>query len=149
MDVNKILKLKQFKAIDLEEENGEVLIIGELQKTDKHCPECNTLAIKPHQYHPKRLRTAPFNEMPTYLVFTHTAYLCNACGRRFLERAEFFEKQRVYTIAYEEYLWKHCKKQDIENVAKAEGLCWGTVNEIFSKAGEKEERAVKSVKYKA
>ena len=28
MDVNKILKMKQFKAIDLEEENGEVLIFG-------------------------------------------------------------------------------------------------------------------------
>jgi len=143
MDVNKILKIRQFKAIDLEEENGEVLIIGELQETEKSCPYCKSLIVKPHQYHPKRLRTVPFNGKPTYLVFSHTAYLCNACGRRFLERTEFFEKQRVYTIAYEEYLWKMAKKQDIENVAKSEGLCWDTVNDIFLKVRRKAEKTVK------
>lgn len=144
MDINKILKISQFKALELEEENGEVLIIGELQETDKHCPECKTLAKKPCQYHPKRLRSLSFNGIPTYLVFTHRAYLCKACGRRFLERTEFFEKKRVYTIAYEEYLWKMSKKQDIDNLAKSEGLCWDTVNDVFLKAGGKGERAAKS-----
>ncbi len=137
MDVNKILKIRQFKAIDLEEEKGEILILGEIQDTNKACPKCNTFAIKPHQYHKKKLRAVPFNGIPTYLVFIHKAYLCSTCGKRFLERTEFFEKQRVYTIAYEEYLWKLGKKQGINSVAESEGLCWDTVNDIFLKAGEK------------
>ena len=43
MDVNKILKIRQFKAIDLEEENEKVLIFGELKDTEKTCPDCKTL----------------------------------------------------------------------------------------------------------
>jgi hypothetical protein len=64
--------------------------------------------------------------------------LCPACGRRFLERTEFFEKQRVYTIAYEEYIYEQAKKQDIARVAELESLCWDTVNDIFLKGREKE-----------
>jgi transposase len=139
MDINLILKIKQFKARDIEEEKGEVLIIGELIGTDKTCPKCNTLAIKPHQYCQKKLRTVPFNGMPTYLVFTHKYYRCNACGRRFLERTEFFEKQRVYTIAYEKYIYETVKGRDIKRAADQEKLNWHTVNDIFLKGREKRE----------
>lgn len=100
MDVNKILKIRQFKAIDLEEENGEVLNFGELKDTEKTCPKCNTLAIKPHQYHKKKIRTVPFNAKPTYLMFTHIAYLCPNCRRRFLERVEFLDKGQRKTVEY-------------------------------------------------
>ena len=75
MDTNKILKLRQFKALDLDVENGEVLIYGDLINTDKHCPNCGKEAIKPHQYNKRKVRTTPFNSMPTYLIFTHSAYL--------------------------------------------------------------------------
>ena len=137
MDINKILNIKQFKAIDLDEQNGEVLIFGELKNTKKTCPHCNTLAIKPNQYNKKRLRTVPFNGKPTYLVFTHKSYLCTNCGRRFLERTDFFEKQRSYTIAYEEYLYEAAKGRDIQRVADQEKLNWHTVNSIFLKGREK------------
>jgi transposase len=144
MELNKILKIRQFRACEVEERNGEILIFGELQETQKTCPHCNTLAIKPHQYYQKRLRSVPFNAIPTYLVFTHKHYRCNACGRRFMERTEFFEKQRAYTIAYEEYLYESAKGRDIERVAKQERLNWHTVNNIFLKGREKTERKIKS-----
>jgi transposase len=146
MRVDEILKISQFKAKDHSVTNGEVLIFGELQNTDKTCPCCNTFAIKPHQYHQKKLRTLSFNGMPTYLVFIHTAFLCTTCGKRFLERTEFFEKQRVYTIAYEEYVWMLAKKQDITRVAELEELNWHTVNSIFLKGREKEKKSAESTK---
>lgn len=144
MDVNKILKIKQFKAIDLEEENGEVLIFGELKNTEKTCPHCNTLAIKPHQYHKKRVRTVPFNAKPTYLMFTHIAYLCPSCGRRFLERVEFLEKCQRKTVGYVKYVYELAKKQDLSRVAELEQLDWYTVNEIFLKGGGKPKKQVKT-----
>ena len=144
MDINKILKIRQFRANEVEERDGEILIFGELKETQKTCPHCNTLAIKPHQYYQKRLRTVPFNGMPTYLVFIHKHYLCNACGRRFMERTEFFEKQRVYTIAYEEYIYETVKGRDIHRAANQEKLNWHTINDIFLKGRKKAERKVKS-----
>jgi transposase len=138
MDVNKILKMKQFKAIDLEEENGEVLIFGELKDAEKSCPHCNTLAIKPHQYHKRKVRTVPFDMKPTYLIFIHTAYLCPSCGRRFLEKIDFLEKCQRKTVKYVKYVYELAKKQDLTRVAELEKLEWRTVNEIFLKGGEKE-----------
>jgi transposase len=146
MKIDEILEIRQFKVKDLSVKNDEVLIYGGLQDTDKTCPYCNTLAIKPHQYHEKRLRTLPFNGKPTYLVFIHTAYLCTSCGRRFLERTEFFEKQRVYTIAYEEYIYEQAKKQDITRVAELEGLNWHTINSLFLKGRKRQEKSIKSTK---
>jgi transposase len=142
MNIDKILKIKQFKALDLDEKNGEVLIFGELINTEKTCPHCNTLAIKPHQYHNKKIRTAPFNTMPTYLVFTQKAYLCPACGRRFLEQVDFLEKKQQHTKKYEEYIYEQAKKQDISRVAELEGLCWDTVNNIFLKGTEKPKSSI-------
>jgi transposase len=143
MDVNKILKIRQFKAKELEEENGEILIFGELKETQKSCPKCRKEAIKPHQYHSKKIRTVPFNSMPTYLIFTHIAYLCSSCGKRFLERVDFFDKCQRHTIAYKEYIYELAKKQDINRVAELEGLSWDTVNDIFLKGREKKGTTVK------
>jgi transposase len=144
MDINKILKIRQFEAREIEEKNGEVLIFGELKSTKKTCPNCNTLAIKPNQYYQKKLRSVPFNGKPTYLVFIHKSYLCNVCGRRFLERTEFFEKQRIYTIAYEEYIYETVKGRDIKRAADQEKLNWHTINDIFLKGRKKAEKTVKS-----
>ena len=137
MDINIILQIRQFRACEVEERNGEIIISGELKDSEKHCPHCNTLAIKPHQYRQKRLRTIPFNGKPTYLIFTHRSYLCDRCGRKFLERTDFFEKQRRYTIAYEEYIYETTKGRDMERAAAQEKLNWHTINDIFLKGREK------------
>jgi transposase len=142
MNIDKILKIKQFKALDLDEVNDEVLIYGELKNTEKTCPHCNTLAIKPHQYHDKKIRTVPFNTMPTFLMFTQKAYLCPACGRRFLERVDFLEKCQRHTKKYEEYIYEQAKKQDIARVAELEGLKWNTVNDIFLKGTKKQKSSI-------
>lgn len=136
MNINKVLKIKQFNAKDLDEVEGEVLIYGELVNTLKSCPVCQTEPAKPHQYHKKKIRTVPFNATPTYLLFTHTAYLCEACGKRYLEKADFFDKYKRHTSAYEEYLYTLSKKQDINRVAELENLSWNTVNDVFLKAGK-------------
>lgn len=146
MDVNKILQIRQFKAKDLDEKNGEVLIFGELKETEKTCPHCNTLATKPHQYHQRKVRTSPFDTKPTYLIFTITAYLCPSCGRRFIERVDFLQKCQRRTVKYDKYVYELAKKQDISRVAEMEGLRWNTVNEIFLKGGEKEGNRVKKTK---
>lgn len=143
MSIDEILEIRQFSTIELKKENEKILIHGKLQDTDKTCPICNTLGIKPHQYHRKELRTVPFNGKPTYLVFIHTAYKCPTCGKRYLERTDFFEKRRIYTIAYEKYICEQAKKQDITRVSELEGLNWHTVNDIFLKGREKKGTAIK------
>jgi transposase len=137
MNLNNILEINQFNALALNKVDGEVIISGELVNTCKSCDICNTEPEKPHQYHKKKIRTVAFNGIPTYLVFTLTAYLCPTCGKRYLERTSFFEKHKRYTKAYEKYIYELAKKQDIERVAQLEGLSWDTVNDIFLKVGKR------------
>lgn len=144
MDINKILKLRQFKALDLDVQNEEALIYGDLINTDKRCPNCSKEAIKPHQYHKRKVRTAPFNSMPTYLIFTHSAYLCPLCNRRFLEKIDFLEKDQRKTLNYFQHVYQLAKKQDLSRVAEIEGLEWETVNAIFLKGRKEEKIAFKS-----
>ncbi len=141
MNLNKVLRIKQFNAKDIDEIHREVIISGELINTDKSCPICHTEPEKPHQYHQKKLRTVPFNNTPTYLSFIHTAYVCSSCGKRYLERTNFFEKCKRYTTGYEEYICQQTKKQDIARVAQLERLSWDTVNDIFLKAGKAKRNA--------
>ena len=136
MDVNKVLKLKQFKALDLEEKNGEILLKGELQETNKSCPNCKKEGEKPHQYEKRKMRTTPLNGQFTYLVFTVKAYLCTNCRHRFLERGDFYEKHQRHTLDYEKYIYKLVKSNSINGIAEMEEMSWGTINEIFLKGGE-------------
>jgi transposase len=70
----------------------------------------------------KKVRTVPFNRKPTYLIFTHTEYLCPYCGRRFLEGLESIEKCQRKTVEYVEYVYELAKKQDLSRVAELEKL---------------------------
>lgn len=147
MNIDEILEIKQFKTIELKKENNEIIIIGEIVNSEKTCPSCNKIAIKPHQYHKRKVRTIPFNKKPTYLAFKQTAYLCPSCGKRFLERINFLEKCQRKTVEYEKYVYELAKKQDISRVAELENLDWSTVNDIFLKGREKEGKAAKKCKY--
>lgn len=136
MDLNEILEIPQFKGIELEKEAGEITIIGELQNTDKSCPDCKKEAVKPHQYYKKRVRTLPLSNKPTYLSFIHTNYLCLSCGRTYLERIDFVDRQRQYTKAYEDYVYELARKQDWSRVAELEKLSFDIIQGIFLKEGQ-------------
>lgn len=146
MDINKILKIHQFKAVDIDESEGMVLITGELINTCKSCPVCKTVGIKPHQYHNKMLKTVPFNDMPTYLLFVHRAYLCQKCGKRYLETVDFFEKFQRHTLDYEKYIFKLAKNQDINSIAVHEVTSWDVINDIFLKGSKKATKFEKNSK---
>jgi transposase len=89
MSLNDVLKLDQFTALNLEmNPEGEVLIHGELQNTDKSCPSCGEDATKPHQTYEKRVRHLPVMDKPTYLCFERKDWICS-CGKVFLERLNF------------------------------------------------------------
>lgn len=137
MDLNICLKLPQFSALRLKEEEGAVYIEGALQNTDKACTECGKEQVKAHQYYRKTVRHLPILEHPTYLVFKQTNWCCQSCGNTFLEQVDFLENQRHCTKPYEAYLYKLAQKQDMQRVAEWEGLSWDTANRIFKKRSRK------------
>jgi transposase len=137
MSLNDILNLRQFNALSVCVEHGEVLIHGELQETDKTCPACGKEAQKPHQYYEKRVRHLAFANQPTYLVFERKDWIC-ACGKVFLERLSFQDLRAKCTTAYEEWIYQQVAKQDISAVAAQEGLSWDIVEGIFFKGRQKQ-----------
>lgn len=134
MELNELLRIKQFKGLRLEEEAGEVTIYGELAETDKTCPACKKETCKPHQYYQKRIRHLSVFNQPTYLAYTQTLMRCE-CGKLFLERLSFADLHRHYTRAYEEYIYELCRGQDLSRVGDLEGLSWGEVVGILKKGG--------------
>lgn len=142
MSLNEILKLRQFNALSLSSEKGEVVIYGELQETDKTCPACGKEAEKPHQYYRKRVRHLPFAEQPTYLVFERKDWIC-ACGKVFLERLEFQDLHSKYTRAYEEYIYRQCRYTPTSQIAEQEDVHWDVVAGIFKKGSLAERRSAK------
>jgi transposase len=132
MSLNDLINLDQFTALTLAATAEEVLVHGELQNTDKTCPECGKEALKPHQYYERRVRHLPVMERPTYLAFERKDWICE-CGRVFLERLDFQDLKSQYTCAYEGYLYKQCIHMPIETVAKREQLHWDVVARIFKK----------------
>lgn len=133
MNINDLLKLDQFTALNLEvTSEGDVLIHGELHNTDKTCPRCGKAAQKPHQYYEKRVRHLSMMDKPTYLVFERKDWICS-CGKVFLERVDFQDLKRQYTTAYEEYIYRRCRSSSTSEVAEEEKLTWDIVAGIFKK----------------
>jgi transposase len=141
MDLNELLEINQFNALNLEvTPEGEVLIHGELQNTDKTCPACGEEAIKPHQYYEKRVRHLPVMEKPTYLAFERKDWIC-ACGKVFLERLDFQDLKSKYTVRYEERIYARCKYTPTKLVAEEEGVDWDVVARILKKMCLEERRS--------
>jgi len=141
MDLNQLLKIKQFKGTRLEEVAGEITFFGELVETEKSCPACNKEACKPHQYYQKRIRHLSVFNKPTYLAFTRKLLRCE-CGKLFLERLDFADLHRHYTRDYEAHIYELCRGQDLTRVGELEGLSWGEVAGILKKGGPGSRTAV-------
>ena len=141
MSLNELINLDQFTALNLEVTGeGDVVIHGELQNTDKTCPRCGKAAQKPHQYYEKRVRHLPMMDKPTYLVFERKDWICS-CGKVFLERVNFQDLKRQYTTEYEEYIYKRCRSSSTSEVAEDEKLTWDIVAGIFKKGSGTERRS--------
>jgi transposase len=133
MNLNICLKLLQFKAQELTEEEGNIYIEGELENTVKACPECHKEDAVIHQYYQKQIRHLPIFGRPAYLVFQQANLCCQNCHNTYLEQVDFLENHQLHTKPYQEYLYELGKKQDISRVAELEGLSWDTANRIFLK----------------
>jgi transposase len=142
MSLNDALKIDQFNAEHLDATSEEVFIYGQLQNTDKTCPECGQEALKPHQYYQKRVRHLPMLNLPTYLVFERKDWICG-CGKVFLERLDFQDIRSTFTCQYEEYIYRRCKGMTTEHVAQEEGLHWDTVARIFKKGSQNERKSTR------
>jgi transposase len=144
MNLNDLIKLDQFNALNIEVTSAdEVLIHGELQNTDKTCPACGKEALKPHQYYERRVRHLPVMNKATYLVFERKDWIC-ACGKVFIERLNFQDLKSKYTHQYEEMIFSRCKYTPLNLVAEQEGVDWDVVAGIFKKMCPQERRSAKN-----
>ena len=134
MNLDNLLEIRQFKAIQVEEKSGSVEISGDLSDTEKTCPECGKEALKAHQYYKKRIRHLSVFNRPTYLCFTQRLMHCQ-CGKLFLERLDFLDLHRHYTKAYEDHIYELCRGQSIDRVAQLERLSWDEAEGILKKGG--------------
>lgn len=133
MELNDILKLRQFNYLSLEVNAREVLLRGELQEAGKACPDCGNEETKPHQYYEKKVRHLSILNQPTYLCFVHTLQRCLSCGRCFMEKLDFMRSQRQYTRQYEQHIYELCRGQSISRVAEMERLSRDEVKGILKK----------------
>jgi len=135
MDLNKLLKIRQFNALRMEEEGNELWFYGELVDSGKACPDCGKEEVKKHQAYKKWFRHLPICNQPTYIYFERHLLRCLNCDRLFMEHLEFVEPNRHFTLPYEAHIYELCRGQSIERVAQLENLSWDEVEGILKKSG--------------
>lgn len=135
MDLNILLNIPQFNALEAKQTRGELHIYGKLVETEKTCPDCGKETVKKHQAYQKRVRHLSVCNIPTYLRFEHLLLRCLSCSRLFMERVNFADPQRPYTLDYERHVYEMCRGQTIARTAEMEALSWKQAEGIFKKGG--------------
>ncbi len=133
--MNELLGIPQFKGIEVEQLGGEIHIRGELVQPGECCPACGKAQVKPHQYYQKTVRHLPWFNKPVYLHFEHRLLRCLCCRKLFMQRLDFADSHRQYTLAYEAYVYELLRGQSIQRVSELENLSWDEAEGILKKGG--------------
>jgi transposase len=135
MEINEYLKIRQFKAIGSEQQGCEIHIDGELVEPGEVCPACGKDEVKLHQTYKKRVRHLSLFNNAVYLHFKHLLLRCLNCRKLFMQRLDFVDSHRQFTLAYEEYVYELLRNQSIQAVADLENLSWDEAGGILKKGG--------------
>lgn len=74
----------------------------ELKNQGTYCPDCGTWTTKVHEYHPKRVIAGSHNNTPIIDYFNHRRFVCEPCGRTFMEPLPWLHPyQRITEIGHE------------------------------------------------
>ena len=118
--IRKIFDLPEYFVItECEESEGIITIHITLERTAHHCPHCNVLTDKVHDYRKQRIQHAVVNNRPVYLLFKRRRYVCPNCGKRFYEDNHEVIRYQRHTSSFHMMIFdKLADRISVKNAAK-------------------------------
>lgn len=97
------------------------------------CPRCRTVSTHSHDSKMRCVRDLDVWGKRSFVHFARRRFDCQTCGRPFIEKLPWLDRQRRQTRRFEQHIYRRCLESNCKAVAAAEGLHEATVKGIFKR----------------
>lgn len=131
--IEKLLQLKDVIVTNIECIGNEMHIYLRMEKRFHHCPCCNTLTSKVHDYRIQLVKDVSISGYRSILHLRKRRHVCPNCGKRFDETIDFLPRyshftNRVFMHAFEQF--KECRS--IKSIAKDNNMSPPTAAKLLN-----------------
>lgn len=141
-NLTNLLNLPNLEVLGYETSDEEVVILEvkpTLQVTI--CPDCKKPSAALHDYdEPRLIRDLSLLGRKCYLRLRSRRFECGSCGRSYTERLEWVAFDSSYTRRFEEYVFRLCRKNTIQDVSQLLELGYEAVDGLFKRQAKKRHR---------
>ena len=130
--IEKLLQLEDVIVTNIECIDDEMHIELRMEKRFHHCPRCNTLTSKVHDYRTQLVKDVSIAGYNTILHLHKRRHVCPSCGKRFDEEIEFLPKYHRFTNRVFMQIYKQFKEcRSIKGIAKDNNMSPPTAAKVI------------------
>ena len=118
-DITKFVNIKGFVIKNVEENEENIFLDGELSKKAKSCCLCNSKYIEVHDYRIQNIRDLPYRDKKVIIRFKRKRYKCRDCCKKFEIKPNFVSKKDQMTSRLKQsILFETGKVLTIKDISK-------------------------------
>ena len=130
--IRNLLDLKGIIVKKVRNKKNFIKIHIELPVREHTCPCCKTNTTKIHDYRFQLIKDLPIRFKTTYVYYRKRRYVCNNCGKKFYERADFLPKRARKTTRVTSFIVdKLHSKQSMKDIARDANVSTSTVSKLL------------------
>lgn len=127
-----LLRLRSIRVREVEEHaDGYYVVSAETEARRVACPVCHAASVHGHGRLEQRYPDIPIHGRHVLIVLDRRRYLCNACGKTFLEPVPDLDVKRLMTVRLVEYVRTRCRQVTFAKLARDVGVDDQTIRNIF------------------
>lgn len=142
--LSQILDLAHFEvygyAVEADVEQDILHLYCELTVEAAVCPLCKSISVDVKERQERCVRDLDWSGKRTFLHFAIRRFDCPECGHRFTEELQAVAWRRHQTVRFETEVYQRCLESSKSAVAKAFHLSYATVDGIFKRYAQRQER---------
>jgi transposase len=146
--LTQILDLAHFEvygyALEQDREQDIMHLYCQLTVEAAVCPCCKSLSVDVIEEQARGVRDLDWSGKRTFLHFAIRRFDCPGCGHRFTEELQAVAWRRHQTVRFEEAIYQRCLESSKSAVAKTCHLSYSTVDAIFKRYAQRQERRSQS-----
>jgi transposase len=130
--IEKLLQLEDVIVTNIDCIENEMHIELRMEKRFHHCPRCNTLTSKVHDYRTQLVKDVSIAGYNTILHLHKRRHVCPVCGKRFDEEIGFLPKYHRFTNRVFMQIYKQFKEcRSIKGIAKDNNMSPPTAAKVI------------------
>jgi len=140
-NLTNLLNLPNLEVVGYE--SSEEAVVLDVKPTLKVaiCPECKKPSASLHDYDaPRLIRDLALFGRKSYLRLRGRRFECETCQNAFTERLEWIAFESSYTRRFEEYVFRLCCKNTVQDVSQMLELGYEAVEGLFKRQAKKRHR---------